>query len=116
MVFNIFVLKVLICIHIFYFSLVQFRSQGSRAFAERERETGGWAQFDWMLDGGSFKAWPIEFRLFCFHKKLLLLFKLFIADFKDYVTLHTVHYGTLQYFKLDSIKSVRIVTEGGRVQ
>jgi hypothetical protein len=37
--------------------------------AERERETGGWAQFDWMVDGDSFKARPIEFWLFCFHRK-----------------------------------------------
>jgi hypothetical protein len=63
MVFNIFFLKVLICIHIVYFSLVQFRSQG------RDRETSGWAQFDWMLDGGSFKAQSIEFWLFCFNRK-----------------------------------------------
>jgi hypothetical protein len=39
--------------------------------AEREREkTGGWAQFDWLLDGGSFKAQPIEFWLLCFNRKL----------------------------------------------
>ncbi len=39
--------------------------------AEREREkTGGWAQFDWLLGGGSFKAQPIEFWLFCFNRKL----------------------------------------------
>ncbi len=36
---------------------------------ELERETGGRAQFDWMLDGGSFKSQPIEFWLFCFNKK-----------------------------------------------
>ncbi len=36
--------------------------------AERERETGGWAQFDWLLDGGSFKAQPIEFWQFSFNK------------------------------------------------
>ncbi len=42
------------CFH--QFSLVQ--RQRAR---ERERETGGWAQFDWMLHGDSFKAQPIEF-------------------------------------------------------
>jgi hypothetical protein len=36
---------------------------------QRERETGGWAQFDWMLDGGSLEAQPIEFWQFCFLKK-----------------------------------------------
>jgi hypothetical protein len=36
--------------------------------AERERETGGWAQFDWLLGGGSFKARPIEFWQFSFNK------------------------------------------------
>jgi hypothetical protein len=35
---------------------------------ERERETGGWAQFDWMLDGGSLKAQPIGSHLVCFKK------------------------------------------------
>jgi hypothetical protein len=41
----------------------------SRALlAERERETGGWAQFDWMLDGGSSKAQPIGSNLDCFKK------------------------------------------------
>jgi hypothetical protein len=29
----------------------------------------GWSQFDWMLDGGSSKAQPIEFQHFCFKKK-----------------------------------------------
>ncbi len=29
----------------------------------RERETGGWAQFDWMLDGGSLKTQPIGSQL-----------------------------------------------------
>jgi hypothetical protein len=33
-----------------------------------EREKGGWAQFDWMLDGGSLKAKPIGFRLVCLKK------------------------------------------------
>ncbi len=33
-----------------------------------ERETGGWAQFDWMLNGGSLIAWPIGCRLVCFQK------------------------------------------------
>ncbi len=48
--------------------------------AERERETGGWAHFDWMLDGGSLKAQPIGFNLDCYEKfpidvsqKLLIL-------------------------------------------
>ncbi len=34
-----------------------------------ERETGGWAQFDWMLNGGSLIAWPIGCPLVCFQKK-----------------------------------------------
>jgi hypothetical protein len=34
-----------------------------------ERETGGWVQFDWMLDGGTFKAQPIEFKLVCSTRK-----------------------------------------------
>jgi hypothetical protein len=33
--------------------------RGRGEVCQRERETGGWAQFDWMLDGGSLKAWPI---------------------------------------------------------
>ncbi len=36
---------------------------------QREGATGGWTQFDWMLDGDSFKAQPIEFWVFCFQRK-----------------------------------------------
>ncbi len=34
-----------------------------------ERETGGQAQFDWMLDGGSLKAQPIGSQLESFKKR-----------------------------------------------
>ncbi len=34
----------------------------------RERQTGGQAQFDWMLDGGYWKAQPIGARLVCLKK------------------------------------------------
>ncbi len=44
-----------------YFSLVKREV----VWWKREKGTGGWPQFDWMLNGGSFKAEPIEFRLFC---------------------------------------------------
>jgi hypothetical protein len=55
-------MKILICIFIVQFSLVQ---KGEVQW-QRERETGGWAQYDWMLDGGSLEAQPIEFWQFCF--------------------------------------------------
>jgi hypothetical protein len=51
------------------FSLVLFSSEGISALAERERETGKWTQFDWMLDRSNFKVQPIEFWLFCFKRK-----------------------------------------------
>jgi hypothetical protein len=60
MLFNIFVFKILICIHSVYFSLVQ---RGADQW-QRERETGGWAHFDWMLDGGNFKSQPKELGYF----------------------------------------------------
>jgi hypothetical protein len=37
--------------------------------AETERKTGGCAKFHCMLEGGSFKAQPIEFWLFYFNRK-----------------------------------------------
>ncbi len=52
MLFKICVLKFLICIHIVHFSL--FNWAGSSSVVKEE--TGGWAQFDWMLDGGRFKC------------------------------------------------------------
>ncbi len=36
---------------------------GCRSSVVKERETGGQAQFDWMLDDGSCKAQPIGFQL-----------------------------------------------------
>ncbi len=60
-------MKILICIHIVKFSLVQ---KGVVQW-QRERETGGWAQFDWMLD--SFKDQPIANRCLATNIFILLL-------------------------------------------
>jgi hypothetical protein len=38
-------------------------------FSHREKEIGGWAEFDWMLDGRDFKYQPIGFCVFCFFQK-----------------------------------------------
>ncbi len=65
--FKICTMKILICIHIIKFSLVQ---KGVVQW-QRERETGGWAQFDWMLD--SFKAHPIANRCLAINIFILLL-------------------------------------------
>jgi hypothetical protein len=39
--------------------------EGSGVIRKKERETGGQAQFDWMLDGGRMKAQPIRPLLIC---------------------------------------------------
>ncbi len=37
----------------------KFTVKGGQGVGGSWRETGGWAQFDWMLDGGSLKTQPI---------------------------------------------------------
>ncbi len=57
----------------------------SRAvLAERESETGGWVQFDWMLYGGSLKAQPIGSHLVCFKNAKRCLSKNYLFLFCEF--------------------------------
>ncbi len=45
---------------------------------EREKQTGGQAQFDWILDGGPWKTQPIGVLLVCLKKFQQMALKHFL--------------------------------------
>jgi hypothetical protein len=59
-------------IYIYHICILCATSWGGGAeesSSQKERETGGQTQFDWMLHGGSWNAQPVRSQLICFEKK-----------------------------------------------